>query len=100
MTSQPIEVRLTLDHMKHSIVTAFSQYADGLKDQVEESVAAAIRNFDFDAEVQRMAGVIVHETIHAALTNAFRSLQWDDAMRKALVAHMIRELRTDDEVAP
>jgi len=91
-----IIVRLEVEGMRHQIVHAFSKHADGLKEQVDHQVRAAIARFDFEGEVARAADGILRELIRDALKQAFQRLRWDEALTTALVTHMLAELRRNE----
>jgi hypothetical protein len=90
-------VRLTIDHMRHEIVQAFARHGAGIQSQVEAAVDAAVRDFDFDAEVRHLAGQLLRDQVRKSLEYAFRKLAWDDAMCKALVRHMLAEMAKGDQ---
>jgi hypothetical protein len=91
-------VRLTIDHMRHQIVSGFSGYIDGLKETVEHEVDAAVKAFDFESEIRRMSAGLLHQAINDSLKQAFSTLAWDAAMRKALAQVLLDKVGPNDAI--
>lgn len=90
--NQPPQIRLTLDHMRQEIVHAFTTRSADLQKEIDTAVDEAIKTFNFKAAVEQMAAGILQDTIREALTRAIGCLRWDEALRTALVEHIVREL--------
>lgn len=81
--------------MRQEIVHAFTKQQAGLVEQIDQALNKAIEDFDFDGEIEAMAGQILKGEIEAALKRAFRDVGWDAAIRNALVQHIMKELRKE-----
>ena len=61
--SNPVIVRLEVEHMRHAILHHFANYQGEVTKQVEAAVDKAIKEFDFDAEVRGMATQQLRERV-------------------------------------
>lgn len=87
--SIPVQVRLTLDHMRAEIVHAFSEM--DLSADVDRAVRSAVEAFDFEAEIQRVVGDEMRGMLRDGIRRELGRLAWtDEAFRAELAGVIIR----------
>lgn len=89
MESGHIVVRLSVDSMKHQIVTALSARETDL----QVSVDRAISNFNFDQEIQRQIERELPGLLKSAITNALSKAIWDSEFRSEIDSRVARMLQ-------
>ena len=55
----PMEIKLTIDHMKHSMVQMLGDYEGKISKAVTEMTRDYLEKFDFEAAVQQQVGGLV-----------------------------------------
>lgn len=88
----PMQVRLTLDHMRAQIVHVFSEIDLGR--DVDEAVRRAIEDFDFDSEIAAIAHGEIRSILHDALRRELQRMAWTDkTFREELAAVVTRAFK-------
>ena len=68
-----LTVRIDVDYMRQSIVTAFENYQIRQIEELQGAIDKAIREFDFDKAIRD----ILHPEINNALKQAIHTACWD-----------------------
>lgn len=87
-------VRLTIEHMRHEILQAFSGYVEDLKTRVAQVVDDVVKHFNYQDEIKRLAENILREKIRVALHAAFLGVSWGESLQKALAEKLIEGLKS------
>ena len=64
-------VRLTLEHMQHSIEYAMTEHFAAMDEAVREAVRQAVDEYNYGAEVKRLTHQVITATIKQALLKQF-----------------------------
>ena len=92
MSSIPI-VRIEVEHMKQSIIHAFSEKQLDIDKDFKIALDTALVSFNFPEEVQKMA----HEVLKTELRNAVQRAVWDivDSVewKKAIKTLLVKALK-------
>jgi hypothetical protein len=84
MDSIPI-VRLTLDHMKHTIVHAMTEYTVKLDGTIKAAIESAVDNFDYEREIGALAEGILRDGIRQAIKAAVnQAIVYNDDFQKEI----------------
>ena len=88
-------VQITLDHMKHTIMQGFSVHIEDIKSKVSHLLEVVVRNFDFEAEVVKIAQPILRKVVEDVISWAIY-----EAVRKNRVIKnlLLEELKKAMEV--
>jgi len=74
-------VRIELEHMKEVVISQFSKHNKKLEGLVEEQIAIAVYEFDFENAVKKAATVV----IDASIKNYFSYGKGADVIKSAVV---------------
>ncbi len=88
-------VRLSIEGLKHQIMTCLVDHDDTLRASIEHELAAVVEHFDFGAVVRQEAQTCLREVVKAAVGSAIhRTLQEED-VQQTLRDRIARMLRGD-----
>lgn len=95
-------VRLELQGMQMSILTALNTHADHLKDEIEAEVKRVVAEFDFRREVEQLTKQCIREAgkkaIEEALYKGFRSpevVSLLDLEVRSAFAKLLKDMRRE-----
>ena len=79
-----VTVKLTVDNLKHQIMSVLPNFADDMKISMEREVEAAVRNFDFAGEVKRATEKELKEQVAYAVRRAIEDTCRDPKFRERI----------------
>jgi AcrR family transcriptional regulator len=77
-------IRVTVDEMRHTLVTHLGQYHEELGRATRAAVEQALTSFDYEAEVRRQVAGLIAEQVRHALARAVQDLFTAPEVRRAL----------------
>ncbi len=91
----PLDIRLTVDTMRHQIIKHVGNHLNETEQFVAEQVNAAINSFDFAGEIRKIAeqitGNMIRQTVAMAVKERLQSAEMviavQDAAEQALREH-------------
>ena len=96
MIEIPMQIKLTLDHMRAEIVHAFAGI--DLAPQVDQAVKRAVEQFDFQREVQTIFSQEITARLRDGIRRELSALAWTDKQfRNELAAVVTAALKRTRE---
>lgn len=65
-------IKIEVENMKYAIIHAFSSHNREIEEVVNKQLEAAIANYPFEAEVYRLSGEIITQSIKDSLSDYFK----------------------------
>jgi hypothetical protein len=83
-------VRLTVEHMRGEITMALTTKAAEIASGIQRAVNAAVDQFDFDREVERIAVDVIREVVRQELSGVLYDEKIRNAIRKSIAQGLRR----------
>lgn len=78
-------VKLEIQGLKHQIIHAFADHNQELQSMVEAQLSAAIDNYPFEAEIQRLSKEVISDAIKGALEYYFKFGEGREVIKKSII---------------
>jgi hypothetical protein len=88
-------VRLTIEGMKHEILTALTEQTLELDGQVKAAVEHVVRGFNVEAEIQEVTAKILRDAIQDAVSRVVHVITWDDDIRALIREKVLQALKAN-----
>lgn len=85
-----VEVRLTVDRMRHQIVQALPTMLGQIEASIEHELKRAVDGFCWEAEVVKAANVVLAEMVRMQVRDTIHA---DEAIRKIVTDELSRNVR-------
>lgn len=89
----PLSIRLVLDGMRAQIENQFVGFEDDIRDQVKSAIDGIIKEFDFDATIQRILQDRLREIVKREASYVVSQLLESQKIRQAAERAVIQSLR-------
>ena len=87
-----IELRMTVEGMRHDIVQHLSQHRVDMSEQIEEAIGEVIGNFDFKAAVKAEAAKVLNKMVSDTVTGVIDSMKYDRNAQRAIGTAIAKHL--------
>ena len=83
-TRTPMELRMTVEGMRHEMVKHLGIYRTDLAEQVGHELGQAFEEFDFTSVVRAEAEKVLNEATRAAVASTIKELTYDSGFRDSI----------------
>ena len=91
-----VELRLTVESMRHDLVTHLSKYKLDMSDAIGEALAKEIEAFDYNTAVREEARRVIREAVKGAVASTVNTMFYEPELRERMKA-TLREILLEDE---
>lgn len=90
------QIRISLEHLRHQMIGVFTNNADEMKRQFDETLAKAMDEFDYEGEIRRMAKPIMEEIAREHIKSTLNSLLYDKDLKKIFLDTMKKRMLDEE----
>lgn len=88
----PPIVRIETEHLKQTLVKAFSEHLLKEDEDFTAAVDQALREFDFKREITDIARRVLRQQVEETIKNAMYTVFWDQEVKGYLLEALKREI--------
>lgn len=86
-------IRLELEAMRYSVVHTFTSHQKGVEEQLDKALKTVLDDFDFEAEVNRIATDLLRKAVKDAVTSAVSAICYQKEVQEMLQAGAAQKVR-------
>lgn len=88
-----VEVRLTVDRLRHQIMAFLPEHSETIRASIEQAVENAVDRFDWLGEVKKVTESVIRETISREIRRAVENVAWDAELKKKMQETVVDAIR-------